>query len=155
MALPPAPAPLAYSPAPADVAGVLAGRIGAFLVDFVVIGFLVLVFSAVVMVLGVFTFGLAWLLMPALVPLVALVYNGITVSGPRRGTWGMRTFGIEMRMAESGGPVPFVVAAVHAIFFYVSVTFLTPIVLLFGLFRADRRLLHDLFAGTIALRRLP
>jgi uncharacterized RDD family membrane protein YckC len=109
MALPPVPAPLAYSPAPADVAGVLAGRIGAFLVDFVVIGVLVLVFSAVVMVLGVFTFGLAWLLMPALVPLVALVYNGITVSGPRRGTWGMRTFGIEMRMAESGGPVPFVV----------------------------------------------
>ena len=86
---------------------------------------------------------------------VALVYNGITVSGPRHGTWGMRTFGIEMRMAESGGPVPFVVAAVHAIFFYVSVTFLTPVVLLFGLFRSDRRLLHDLFAGTITVRRLP
>ena len=38
MALPPAPAPVAFSPAPADVSGVLAGRIGAFLVDFVVIG---------------------------------------------------------------------------------------------------------------------
>jgi uncharacterized RDD family membrane protein YckC len=33
------------------------------------------------------------------------------------------------------------------------VSMLTPLVLLFGLFRGDRRLLHDLLAGLIAVRR--
>ncbi len=65
----------------------------------------------------------------------------------------MRMFGVEMRMSTAR-PAPFVVAAVHAVFFYVSVSMLTPLVLLFGLFRDDRRLLHDLLAGLIAVRRV-
>jgi uncharacterized RDD family membrane protein YckC len=45
------------------------------------------------------------------------------------------------------------IAAVHAIFYYVSVSFLTPLILLVGLFRSDSRMLHDLLAGVIAVRR--
>ena len=65
----------------------------------------------------------------------------------------MRLFGIKMQMAESGGSVSFLIAAVHAIFYYVSVTILTPLILLVGILRSDGRMLHDLLAGVIAVRR--
>ena len=87
-----------------------------------------------------------------LFPLIAVIYSGLTDSGRQRGTWGMRTFGVEMQTV-SGQTPGFVVAAVHAIFFYVTVSTLTPLILLFGLFRDDRRLVHDLLAGLIAVRR--
>jgi uncharacterized RDD family membrane protein YckC len=136
----------------ADVSGVIAGRIGALLVDFVVIGVLCAIFAFALLVMGVFTFGLSWLLLAPLWPTVALLYNGITISGPRRGTIGQRMFGVEIRTV-SGRTAPFIVAAAHAVLFYVSVTTLTPLVLLIGLVREDRRLLHDLLAGLIAVRR--
>ena len=132
--------------------GVLGGRVLAYLVDLVVVFFLWAIFVTVLTVLGFVTFGLAWLLIAPLFPIVAVLYSGLTISGPRRGTIGMRMAGVQVQNTD-GQPVPFVVAAVHAIFFYVSVSMLTPLVLLFGLFRSDRRLLHDLLAGLIAVRR--
>lgn len=140
-----------YTAAP-DTSGVLASRIGAWFVDILVIGFLWAVFTVVLFVLGIFTFGLAWVLLAPLFPVVAVIYSAITVSGRQRSTLGMRLFGVELR-TTSGQTVPFIVAAVHAVFFYVSISTLTPLVLLFGLFRDDRRLLHDLLAGVIAVRR--
>ena len=86
-----------------------------------------------------------------MLPLVALFYNGLTLSGPHRATWGMRLVGIEMRMRD-GTHVGFLVAAVHAVLFYVLNYCFTPIILLFGLFRADRRLAHDVLTGTILVR---
>jgi uncharacterized RDD family membrane protein YckC len=53
-----------------------------------------------------------------------------------------------------GGPVDWVTAAVHALFFYVAAG--TGILWLFdilvGLARPDRRLLHDLLAGIAVVR---
>jgi len=133
--------------------GVLGGRILAYLVDLVVVFLLWAIFATVLTILGFVTFGLAWLLIAPLFPIVAVLYSGLTVSGPRRGTIGMRMAGIQVQNID-GQTAPFVVAAVHAVFFYVSVSMLTPLVLLFGLFRDDRRLLHDLLAGLIAVRRV-
>lgn len=145
--------PILYSPAlPQNVSGVLAGRVGAFLVDVLMVGFFWAFFLLVVFVLGFFTFGLAWFLIAPLFPMVAVIYNGLTISGPRRGTIGMRVAGLEMRMID-GREVPFVVAAVHVVFYYLSVTILTPLVLVVGLLRSDRRMLHDLLAGVIVVRR--
>ncbi len=141
----------AYPPVP-DVRGVLGARIGAFFVDFIVIGLLWVIFSLALIVLGFVTFGLSWLLLAPLFPAIALLYNGLTVSGRHRGTVGMRTFGIELRTVN-GSTAPFVVAAVHALFFYVTVSMLTPFILLFGLVREDRRMIHDLLSGLIAVRR--
>jgi uncharacterized RDD family membrane protein YckC len=138
--------------APADTSGVLAGRMGAWFVDFIVVGILWAIFSVALFILGFLTFGLAWLLLAPLFPVIAVLYSGFTVSGRHRGTIGMRMFGVEMR-TTSGQTAPFIVAAVHAVFFYVSISTLTPLVLLFGLFRDDRRLLHDLLAGLVAVRR--
>ncbi len=141
----------AYQSAP-DVRGVLGARMGAFLIDFVVIGILWLIFSVALIVLGFLSFGLTWLLLAPLFPVIALLYNGLTVSGRHRGTFGMRAFGIELRTV-SGNTAPFVVAAVHALFYYLTVSTLTPFILLFGLVREDRRMIHDLLSGLIAVRR--
>ncbi|PSC03230.1 hypothetical protein SLNSH_20005 [Alsobacter soli] len=145
--------PVIYTALPqGDTSGVLAGRIGAWLVDFVVIGILWAIFAVALVILGFLTFGLSWMLLAPLWPIVAVIYSGVTVSGPARGTIGQRMFGVELR-TTSGQTAPFIVAAVHAVFFYVSISTLTPFVLLFGLVRADRRMLHDLLSGLIAVRR--
>ena len=46
----------------------------------------------------------------------------------------------------------FVAAAVHAVLFYVSWT--VPPVLLVSLITRDKRCLHDMLSGVIAVRRL-
>jgi uncharacterized RDD family membrane protein YckC len=57
---------------------------------------------------------------------------------------------IEMR-TWYGAPAYFVLGAVHAIAFWVTVSFLTPFILLVGLFNNRRRLLHDMLVGTVVI----
>ena len=141
-------------PTAPNVSGVLAGRTIAFFVDLLFIGLIWAALFFVLMIpLGIITAGLIWFLVPPLFPVIARLYNGFTISGRKQATPGMRLFGIKMQMAESGGSVSFLIAAVHAIFYYVSVTILTPLILLVGILRSDGRMLHDLLAGVIAVRR--
>ena len=44
-----------------------------------------------------------------------------------------------------------VLGAAHALLFWVSVSFFTPLVLLVGLFNGRRRLLHDMILGTVVI----
>ena len=148
----PVPLPV-EAPSQPNVNGVLASRMIGFCVDFVLISILWAFFMTALFMLGFATLGLTWLLLPTLFPLVALLYNGFTVSGRKQATPGMRLFGVRMQMAESGGEVSFLIAAIHAIFYYVSVTVLTPLILLVGLVRSDSRMLHDLLAGVIVVRK--
>ena len=76
----------------------------------------------------VLTLGLALFFLPPLWPIVAFFYNGLTVSGARMATPGMRAMDLEMRMHSTGQRVPFINAAVHAVLFYVS-WFFPPIFL--------------------------
>ena len=135
------------------VSGVLGSRLLAYVIDLLVIGLLVLFYGFLAGFLGFVTFGLTWFLVPVMVPLVALFYNGLTLSGPYRATWGMRLVGIEMRMRD-GSRLSFLVAAVHAVMFYVLNYCFTPMILLFGLLRSDRRLAHDLLTDTIMVRTI-
>jgi uncharacterized RDD family membrane protein YckC len=118
-----------------------------------VIGLLVIFYGFLASLLGFFTFGLTWFFVPIMLPLVALFYNGFSLSGPYRATWGMRLVGVEMRM-RNGGRVNFLVAAVHAVMFYMLNYCFTPMILLFGLLRSDRRLAHDLLTDTIIIRTI-
>ena len=142
--------PWRYAPPP-GVSGLLAARVFGFFVDAVIISVLFYLFFIVLAFAGFVTFGLAWFLLPPLFWLVALLYNGIMISGPARGTFGMRLFGIEMETME-GAAVPFLTAAVHAVIFYITVSVLTPFILLIGLVRDDRRMLHDILTGVMAVR---
>lgn len=96
------------------------------------------------------SFGLSIFVLPPIFPLVAFFYNGLTVSGWRMATPGMAMMDLEMRMMD-GRPVPFVNAAVHAVFFYV--TWLLPPLLLVSFVTSDKRCLHDMLADVIVLRR--
>ena len=131
------------------LAGVRTRRIIAVCIDLVLVSLLV---AALWIVSIVLTFGLALLFLPPLYPFVAFFYNGLTVSGSRMATPGMRAMDLEMRMHETGARVPFVNAAVQAVLFYVSWCF--PPVFLVSLIDAEKRCLHDIIAGVVIVRRL-
>lgn len=95
-------------------------------------------------------FGFSWLLIPPLMPFIAFFYNGVSVSGERMGTFGMRAMGLEIRRVD-GGRVSFLTAGVHALLLYLSWTF--PVVFLISLALDDKACLHDLLAQVRVMRR--
>jgi uncharacterized RDD family membrane protein YckC len=147
--------PHAYDPVtnPELFEGVLARRVVAFLIDFLILSIPVVFVSMFIFVIGVVTFGLGFLfyglLWPAMV-LWAIAYYGLTLGGPASATIGMRAMDIEMR-TWYGAPAYFVLGAVHAVVFWVTVSMLTPFVLLVCLFNERRRCLHDMLVGTVVI----
>ena len=100
----------------------------------------------------VLTFGMSLVLLPPLFPFVAFFYNGLTVSGRKMATPGMRVMNLEIRTNGAGDRVSFLAAAVHAVLFYFSWMF--PPIFLWSLFSEDKRCLHDVFADVIVVRRI-
>ena len=147
--------PHAYDPAanPELFEGVLARRVVAFIIDLIIIVIPLIAASMFIFVFGLVTFGLGWalfwLLSPASV-VWALAYYGFTLGSPASATVGMRAMEIEMR-TWYGAPAYFVLGAVHAIVYWISVSVLTPFILLVGFFNGRRRLLHDMLVGTILI----
>jgi uncharacterized RDD family membrane protein YckC len=147
--------PHAYDPLanPELFEGVLARRCMAFLIDVVIIAIPVLFAAIFIFIFGLITLGLGWalywLISPATV-IWAIVYYGMTFGGPASATIGMRVMDIEMR-TWYGAPSYFVLGAVHAVVYWVTVSFLTPFVLLVAFFNERRRLLHDMLVGTIVI----
>jgi uncharacterized RDD family membrane protein YckC len=131
------------------LAGVRSRRILAVCFDLVLVSVLVALVWIVSIVL---TLGLALFFLPPLYPIVAFFYNGLSVSGPKMATPGMRAMDLEMRMHDTGARVPFVNAAVQAVLFYVSWFF--PPIFLVSLVDAEKRCLHDIIAGVVIVRRL-
>lgn len=142
----PAVYPLAPLPASA-LRGVRTRRIAAVLLDLILVSILSV---TLFLVFGLLTFGLAWLILPPLFPLIAFFYNGLTISGWRMATPGMKAMDLEMRLVD-GSPTPFINAAVHAVLFYLSWMF--PPIFLVSLVTDDKRCLHDILADVIVLRR--
>ena len=147
--------PHAYDPAasPELFDGVLPRRIVAFVIDLIIVVIPLVVASMFIFMLGLVTFGLGWALFWLLSPaslIWALFYYGITLGSPASATIGMRAMEIEMR-TWYGAPAYFVLGAVHAIVYWVSVSVLTPFILLVGFFNARRRLLHDMLVGTVLI----
>jgi len=133
--------------------GVLTRRVFAFLIDLVVIAVPVILGYLFIAVFGLITLGIGWALFwlawPATV-VWAVVYYGATLGGPYSATLGMRVMDLELR-TWYGAPGYFVLGAMHAVLFWVSVSFLSPLVLLVGLFNGRRRLLHDIVLGTVVI----
>jgi len=147
--------PHAYDPirSPELFEGVLARRIVAFVIDFILIAIPVVLAAMFIFAFGLVTLGLGfalyWLLPPATV-VWALIYFGATLGSPRSATIGMRVMNLEMR-TWYGAPAYFVLGAVHAIVFWVSISALTPFILLVAFFNDRRRLLHDIVLGTVVI----
>jgi uncharacterized RDD family membrane protein YckC len=133
--------------------GVLARRVVAFLIDFLVIAIPVALAAMFIFAFGIVTLGfgwaLYWLLPPASV-IWAIAYFGASLGGPRSATIGMRVMELEMR-TWYGAPAYFVLGAVHAVAFWFSVSAFTPFVLLVAFFNQRKRLLHDIVLGTVII----
>jgi uncharacterized RDD family membrane protein YckC len=133
--------------------GVLSRRVFAFLIDIVVLSIPVILACMFIAVFGVVTLGLGWalfwLVSPASV-IWALIYYGASLGGPHSATLGMRVMDLELR-TWYGAPAYFVLGAMHAVLFWISISVLTPLVLLVGLFNGRRRLLHDMILGTVVI----
>jgi uncharacterized RDD family membrane protein YckC len=147
--------PHAYDPAanPELFAGVLARRFVAFFIDAIIIAVPVMAAAIFIFLFGIVTLGLGWLLFWLLSPasvIWALAYYGMTMGSAASATIGMRAMDLEIR-TWYGAPAYFLLGAVHAIVYWVSVSVLTPLILLVGLFNARRRLLHDMLVGTVLI----
>jgi uncharacterized RDD family membrane protein YckC len=147
--------PHAYDPAanPELFEGVLARRCIAFVIDVIIIAIPVLLAALFIVIFGVVTLGLGWLLFwlfwPATV-IWAIVYYGWTFGSAASATIGMRVMELEMR-TWYGAPAYFVLGAVHAIVYWLTVSYLTPLILLVAFFNERRRCLHDMLVGTIVI----
>jgi uncharacterized RDD family membrane protein YckC len=147
--------PHAYDPAarPELFEGVLSRRVVAFIIDLIVLAVPLVGAAIFILVFGLITFGLGWVLFWLLSPasvIWALAYYGLTLGSPASATIGMRAMDLEMR-TWYGAPAYFVLGAVHAIVFWISVSVLTPFILVVGFFNARRRLLHDMLVGTVII----
>src|ERR1700683_1719945 len=147
--------PHAYDPIanPELFQGVLARRVVACVIDVIIIVVPVVFAAICIFIFGLITLGLGWTLFwmfsPASV-IWALFYYGLTLGSPASATIGMRAMELEMR-TWYGAPAYFVLGAVHAVVFWVTVSFLTPFILLVGLFNSRRRLLHDMLVGVVMI----
>jgi uncharacterized RDD family membrane protein YckC len=147
--------PHAYDPAanPELFEGVLSRRLVAFFIDVIIIAVPVMAAAIFIFLFGIVTLGLGWMLFWLLSPasvIWALAYYGMTMGSAASATIGMRAMAIEIR-TWYGAPAYFVLGAVHAIVYWVSVSVLTPFILLVGLFNTRRRLLHDILVGTVLI----
>src|SRR6202795_2166428 len=133
--------------------GVLTRRVFAFLIDLIVLSIPVILACLFIAVFGVVTLGLGWALFWLVSPasiIWAVIYCGASLGGPHSATLGMRVMDLELR-TWYGAPSYFVLGAMHAVLFWLSISFLSPLVLLVGLFNGRRRLLHDILLGTVVI----
>ena len=151
--------PHAYDPAanPELFDGVLARRLIAFVIDLLILAIPVVFGALFMLATTIATLGIAAIFFAILSPLFwplivvwAICYYGFTFGSPASATIGMRVMDLEMR-TWYGAPAYFVLGCVHAIVYWVTVSFLTPFVLLVGFFNARGRLLHDILVGTVVI----
>lgn len=133
------------------LSGVRTRRVIAFIVDYLLIGLLLIPVALLVFVLGLLTIGIGWMLFFVLGPLTALLYVAATLGGRQQSTLGMRLMGIRLERLD-GGPVDPMLAIVHTVLFWAANAILTPLILLAAFVISYKRTLHDLLLGTVVVR---
>ncbi|ACI92979.1 RDD [Afipia carboxidovorans OM5] len=131
--------------------GVLTKRFVAFLIDLLVLSVPIILATIFIALFGVVTLGLGWALFWLVSPFSivwALLYYGLSLGGAHSATVGMRMLGIHMETL-SGEPPYFLLGVIHALAYWFSVSFLTPLIVLVGFFNRRGQLLHDLVLGTV------
>jgi uncharacterized RDD family membrane protein YckC len=147
--------PHAYDPRanPELFEGVPARRMIAFFIDLIIISVPIVFLAMFIFAIGVVTLGLGFVLyglLPAASVVWALVYYGTTFGSPHSATIGMRVMDLQMR-TWYGAPAYFVLGAVHAVAFWITISVFSPLILLVCFFNERRRLLHDMLVGTVVI----
>jgi uncharacterized RDD family membrane protein YckC len=138
--------------APELYEGVLTRRVIAHIIDVVVLSVLISIVVLVGGVAGFLTFGLAWLALPVIIPLVILVYYALTLGGPMRATIGMSLLDLVL-VPTRGQSLDGWRILIHPIVFWITVWIAWPISLIVAWFTPRRQMVQDLVAGTLMLRR--
>jgi uncharacterized RDD family membrane protein YckC len=137
---------------PALYEGVLTRRTGAYLVDACLIVGINIAVHTLLIVLGLVTFGLAWLLLgPVTFLTVALAYDTLAVGGRHGGTPGMRVCGLEARGVRGERPDHWQAFLMTALF-YATVPITSFLILAVALFSDRNRTLHDILSGITVIR---
>jgi len=126
--------------------GVTLKRVLAWVLDTAVIGTLTVLFGFATLFVGFFFFPVVFLAL-------SVVYR-ITAIAAKSATPGMRVVGIEFRNREGHQLTPGE-AALHTIFYLISLTFFLPQVISWGMMLMTQRRqgLHDVLLGTAAINR--
>jgi uncharacterized RDD family membrane protein YckC len=142
------------STAPQLFDGVLMRRMFAFVIDTIILGLIATLILVVGTIAGFFTFGLAWLSLPIVIPLAILGYYAATLGAPMRATVGMSMLDIVLVPAR-GYPLDGWKILVHPIVFWITVWIAWPVSLVVALFTPRQQMVQDLVTGTVMLRRSP
>ena len=137
---------------PALFADVLPRRVFAYLIDIAIMGTAIAAFWVFGLLLGLVTFGLAWLAQPLVVPTVVIAYYLLTMGSPLRATIGMSVMDVTL-VPTRGQSLEGLQALLHPLLFWLSVWISWPISLLFTLITPRQQMVHDLIAGTLMVRR--
>jgi len=140
--------------APELFEGILPRRVFAYIVDVAIMAALVVVVSVFGGVVGFFTFGLGWLALVFVIPLVILGYYAATLGSPSRATIGMRYMDLVLTPTR-GAPLDGWKIMIHPIVFWITWWIAWPVSLAIALFTPRREMVHDLIVGTLMVRRSP
>jgi uncharacterized RDD family membrane protein YckC len=142
------------STAPELFDGVLLRRVLAYLLDVAILVAAATILGVISVILGFFTFGIPWVLLPVLIPALVLGYYAMTLGSPMRATVGMSVFDIVLVPAR-GYPLDGWKILIHPVVFWITVWVAWPISLMVALFTQRQQMVQDLVTGTIMLRRSP
>lgn len=122
----------------------------AYLIDFGVLCLIWLAGWAIV----VLSFFMLAPLMALAIPLAPLAYHTLMISvHPFRATVGQRMMGLKAVSAADGGDVHPLQALIATTLFYMTLSMTGGLLLLWCLFDARNRCLHDILSGTRIIRR--
>lgn len=140
--------------APELFEGILLRRILAYMIDVALMGVLLVAVAIVGGIVGFFTFGLGWLSLVLVIPLVIAGYYATTLGSSRRATIGMQAMDIVLTPAR-GAPLDGWKILIHPLVFWITSWIAWPVSLAIALFTPRREMVQDLVAGTLMVRRSP
>ena len=130
----------------------LGARVAAFIIDWVILAILYGAGMAAAAILGVLTLGLLWAPLAALLPLLPLAYHTLFLSSPRHATPGQAFMGIRAVSVTAGGGPNWLQAGIAVLLFYAGLLLTSGLILIWALFDARGRCLHDILSGTRIVR---
>lgn len=130
--------------------GLVQRRVKAFLIDLVVFASLIVAIGIggsiyAPLLTAIFTPFLPFLIVP-----LTMLYFAAAQGGRRGASPGMRFYGLSLRQRTGGAP-GYQAALFRSVAFYLTITLLTPLVLLVLFFTRGKRALHDVFIGTVII----
>lgn len=132
---------------------IVARRFMAWLLDTILITSIMAAVFVVLLITKVVTFGLMSIPLYFGFFLVPLIYYSVFLAGELAATPAMRVVGLELKTWNDGRP-DYAQVVLRTIVHYLSVLFLSPLVLLVMLFNQRRLALHDYLSGTVMVNRL-